>query len=188
MMSHQRRLALLTTLIALAGLFVSLASTAQPRQRRGQGVESEDGGGGRHHRGPEAVLRQMDRLLELTDEQTAALTAIFEGQRENAEADRAAQRDNREALKAELESANPDPAVVGQLMLAGRQFREQMQEQRQQLKEEIDSVLTAEQQATWEGFQKGRRGNGRGMRGPRGGRGQRSEAGVGGAQGFGGRV
>ncbi len=166
----------LIAIIATIGLLISLVSVAQPRQRRAGGGGPD--GAGQHERGPKAMIGQMQQLLDLTENQVAAIESVFENQREIGRENRAAHRANAEALKAALEQDSPDATAVGELLLAGKELRAASAADREELQGQVNAVLTDEQQATWEGFQKGRRGA-RGDDGKRGTRRQRGPRGGG---------
>ena len=126
----------------------------------------------RHDVDPGARLDRMVKFLELSESQEAELEAIFEANRATLEENREAGRANRVALKEALAVDAPDASTVGQLVIDGKNLREQAKADREALQEQIATVLTEEQLAKWEGFQRGRhfddrRGSKRGPRGSR---------------------
>jgi len=154
-----KRLPFWTALLTL--LLLGSAVSAQPGPRRSAGPP--DG---------ERMLERMTRLLDLSEEQVAEIGAILEAHRSVAEQHREARRAHREAMQEALDAASPDPTEVGELFLAGREQAQQAAADRELRQEQIDGVLTEEQQAKWEGFRRGRHGPrggpGRGLRGPKG--------------------
>lgn len=125
----------------------------------------------RHEVDPGARLDRMVRFLDLTDSQEEELRAIFEANRVTLEENREAGRANRTALKEALDTETPDATTVGLLVIDGKNLREQAEADREALKAQIATVLTAEQLAKWEGFHRGRQFDDRRgpKRGPRGG-------------------
>lgn len=145
------------TMVAL--VLCTGALVAQPRAQKE-----------RHQADPGARLERMVRFLDLSASQEQELEAIFEANRTAFEANREAGRTNRTALKNALGTESPDPTTVGQLVIDGKRLREQAEADREALEEQIATVLTEEQLAKWEGFQRGRRFGPRGdRRGSRGG-------------------
>ena len=161
-----KRLSFATTQVAvlvalLALVFSSGLLTAQPPDKMA-----------RHDADPGARLDRMVRFLDLSESQEEELAAIFEANRATLEENREAGRANRESLKEALGVDTPDATTVGQLVIDGKNLREQAKADREALQEQIAAVLTEEQLAKWEGFQRGRhfddrRGGKRGPRGPR---------------------
>lgn len=134
------------TIVALVTLVLTTGlAFAQPRKQMP-----------RHEADPGARVERMVRFLELTESQEEELRSIFEAHQSTFEANREAGRANRTALKEALDSASPDPGTVGQLVIDGKVLREQAEADREGLQEQIATVLTEEQLAKWEGFQRGR--------------------------------
>lgn len=155
-----KRFSFSATMAVLAALmFSSGLAFAQPKERLA-----------RHEAEPGARVDRMVRFLDLSESQEEELRAIFEANRAALEQNREAGRANRLALKEALDVDSPDATTVGQLMIDGKNLREQAKADREALQEQVASVLTEEQLAKWEGFQKGRRHDDRrgGKRGPRG--------------------
>lgn len=158
---NTKRLHFSATITALVTLVLSTGLVfAQPRKQMPH-----------HEADPGARLERMVRFLELDESQEEELRSIYEAHRSTFEANREAGKANRTALKEALDSASPDPATVGQLVIDGKVLREQAEADREALQEQVATVLTEEQLAKWEGFQRGRHFDGRrgGKRGPRAG-------------------
>jgi len=175
-LSSPRRAALAlpaAALLVLAGLAVP--ALAQPDGQAGErpawGRHAGPGGHGGHG-GPGAHrLGRLARVLELTEAQVAEARALHEAARADLEPIFAASRELRTRLDGLLDAPSPDPAQVGEVVIALRQNREAMRAVREETKAGFEALLTAEQReklATLEDAKEewGRRGKGR--RGPRG--------------------
>jgi Spy/CpxP family protein refolding chaperone len=110
-----------------------------------------------HHGGPGHRFGRLARYLELTDEQLAAAQAIFEAAREESAAVREAQRTLHEELAALLDGDDPDPAAVGELVLALHDNRAAVKAVHDAAFEDFKALLTAEQLAKLEKLQEVRR-------------------------------
>jgi len=156
--------------VSAIGLLAAVAATSQPERRNRS-----------HQPEPGERLERMERLLDLDQTQVEALEAIFENQRAATEGDREARRANGEALKSALGEANPDPMTVGELVIESKNLRAASKASHEELKGQIAEILTAEQLAKWEGFQRGRGSgqHGPGSKGRRGGPGPRGPGGHG---------
>jgi Spy/CpxP family protein refolding chaperone len=140
------------------------------------GAIAQDSGPRHRGHGPEG-FRGAGRVLDLTEDQQAAAREIFERQRPEREALRAETRENRAALRESLESEQPDPLLVGELMIEGKALRGRSQALRDVSKQALASILDDEQKQKLELLEAmrgekgphgrhGRRGSGRGPRGP----------------------
>lgn len=145
----------------------------------GFGAQSPGGEGIRGQRMRRRGSRGPGRLiefLELTEAQQEEWKAAHEAHRESAEPIMDQVRDNRTELHEAIESDNPNPTEIGELTLAGRDLRRELEASQEELRQALESVLTPEQLEKWEAFEAaggGRRrhfgGRGRSFRGPRGG-------------------
>jgi len=93
---------------------------------RSQGAPQGPGGPGRGQMNPERRLHMMKERLGLSDAQTAQVKAIFEDERTKAEALRADQTGDRQAMRPKMEAIRKDSEV------------------------RITAVLTPDQKAKWE--------------------------------------
>lgn len=147
-------------LVALASALILVAAAA-----------AQPGGFGKGGRGGE----RLAEYLELDESQRIEWQTLREEHRAALEPVLAEMKANRESLRTLLESDAADPTTVGEIVLAGRDLKNQLKAAREQLDADLVAVLTAEQQEKFEAFKAaaGERGpRGRGRRGPRGLRGQ----------------
>lgn len=107
----------------------------------------------------------MTRLLGLSEQQRDQVQKAMEERRPEHRALRERILKNREALQQALESANPDPAAVGELAIEGHLLRTQERALRDARDEAIRALLTAEQRARFDALRALRE---EGMGGPRG--------------------
>lgn len=124
----------LITLIGL-GAAVLLGASGAAAQPFDPG---EDGPGPRGFRGP-------GRFLELTEEQQAAARDIFERRRPEMQALHEQMRENRTLLRESLESGNPDPTAVGELVIEGHALRQKSRTLREDSKAAFEGLLTPDQ-------------------------------------------
>jgi len=164
-LSRPRRAALAlpaAALLVLAGLAVP--ALAQPDGPAGERPAwGRHGGPGAHggHR-----LERLARVLDLTEAQVAEARALHEAARADLEPIFAASRELRTRLDGLLDAPSPDPAQVGETVIALRQNREAMRAVHEETKAGFEALLTAEQReklATLEDAreERGRRGKGR---------------------------
>lgn len=100
--------------------------------------------------GPEYALRVVAAFLELTDEQVASLTTLLE-QRNEAIAPLVEEIHARQQqLAEELQSGNPAPGTVGQLVIEIHQFGELIRQAQQSFLESFTSLLNQEQQRRYQ--------------------------------------
>jgi Spy/CpxP family protein refolding chaperone len=152
----------LTTLFGL-GAVTLLGASAALAQPFGPG---EGDRGPRGFRGPA-------RFLELTEQQQAAARDIFEQRRPETEALREQMRENRTLLRESLESGNPDPTSVGELVIEGHALRQKGRALREESKKAFEALLNTEQKRKLEMLEAARAAGGpkgrRGRMGVRGG-------------------
>jgi Spy/CpxP family protein refolding chaperone len=129
------------TLAALVGVTAAGAQRHTPEGPAGMGPRMGSGPGR-----PEA----MARVLGLTDAQKAQVQKLMGSKRTEHEALREKVEANQQQLRAALESASPDPAAVGELVIEGHRLREQGKALREAQEAAIRSVLTPEQQVKFD--------------------------------------
>jgi Spy/CpxP family protein refolding chaperone len=119
----------------------------------------------------------MARFLGLTEPQQDEVRKLMEGRRADHQALREKVEKNREAMQQALESANPDPGVVGELAIEAHRLRQEERVLREAQDKAIRELLTAEQRVKFDAMKAPRE---EGMGGPRrGGFGPRPERGPG---------
>jgi Spy/CpxP family protein refolding chaperone len=126
----------------------------------GRGAEGPGGPGGPHS-------GMIAERLGLSDDQKASWKAIEENARTAAEPLMKAAGDARAAFEKALEADNADPASVGQLAIAMKSARKQLEAQHQATLEALKAILTPEQAAKFDEMQKRMR-RGPGPDGPQG--------------------
>jgi Spy/CpxP family protein refolding chaperone len=132
-----------------------LSTLAASAQLAGRG--SGPGGGGNQGTAPGQDARgqgaaALFRFLELTDDQQAQWIALHEEFRAFVEPIHEQQRALAEQLKALLETASPDPAAVGALIIQEYGLRERVREAGEQLQTDLKALLTPEQLIKYETF------------------------------------
>ena len=108
----------------------------------------------------------MARFLGLSEQQQDAVRKVMEDRRADHQALWEKLKKNREAMQQALESANPDPAAVGELAIEAHRLHQQEQALRDAQDKAIRDLLTPEQQVKFDAMKALREG---GMGGPRGG-------------------
>ena len=148
------RLALGLSAAALAGaLALAPALSAQPPGR----------GGGRMG----GMLRHALGALDLSQDQKDKIHEILQAEKPALQSLREQMRTDRRALRDAADS-NADAATVGNAFLKLRSDRQAMRAERDKVKTQIETLLTPEQKAKFEGFLAAARFH-RGMRGPNAG-------------------
>lgn len=94
-------------------------------------------------RAKQAVIR----YLELTPEQVAAWDDLLAARAEELHPLRAELRQNGEALRTLLEEENPDPFLVGELILEGRELRHQIAQVNREFALAFEELLEPHQKA-----------------------------------------
>ena len=140
---------------ALALVLGAVAGSAQPPPpgERGPGTGRPDG---------------VTRFLALSQQQQEQVRKLMDEQRPEHEALREKIEKNRELVQQALETANPDPAAVGELAIEGHRLREQERALREVQEKAFRGLLTAEQRVKLDAM-KALREEGMGMGGPPGG-------------------
>jgi Spy/CpxP family protein refolding chaperone len=106
--------------------------------------------------GADRHLEWLSDELELTAEQQNAAKALHKGVRDEVEAIFDQQRDIHEAIGDMLDSANPDPAALGQKMIEGHALHAKMEAIHDKLRSEFKVLLTPEQQKKFEAIESDR--------------------------------
>ncbi|HEU5162843.1 MAG TPA: Spy/CpxP family protein refolding chaperone, partial [Thermoanaerobaculia bacterium] len=94
-----------------------------------------------------AIRERVATILDLSDAQVAQWSAIQTATRERMQPLAAQRRANAAALRAEMTDGQPDPARVGELVIANRQIRVEMRELRTAARGQFEAILTPEQKA-----------------------------------------
>ena len=134
-------------LLTLAAVTAVVASTAAVAGEHGPGH-----GGFRGHgeRGSAATMERhleyMADELKLTTEQREAARKLPSDSSERAEALHEQMRAAHDEVETLLDSANPDPTVLGQKMIAARAARDEMKALHEELFGQFRALLDAEQQ------------------------------------------
>ncbi len=159
------------SMVAVALLLAGVTVAQPPIVSGGSGPRAAARAGGGH---PGA--REMNRLIEflqLDDTQKAQWKAAHEAQAEAVKPIFEDLRANQKALHGALSSDTADATAVGTLMLAGRDLQKQLGALHEQLRQDLEAILSPEQLERWKAFEAanggGRGERGRGRRGPRGG-------------------
>ena len=109
---------------------------------------------------------RMARFLGLTDQQQAEIRKLMADRRGDGQALWEKLKTNREAMQQALESANPDPAAVGELAIEAHKLHQQMQALRDARDKAIRDLLTPDQKVKFDAMKAMRP---EGMGGPPGG-------------------
>jgi len=139
-----------TLALAVLGLAVAVTSEAAPRPRGPAGLRGAPGGPG----GP---LWHDLRLLDLSDEQQAAVRDLLREQHETLKPILEQQRARMRKIHELATTPGVEPAEVGQLVIAAAAVRTQIQEERKKLEESVDALLTSEQRAFWDKLKSARK-------------------------------
>lgn len=123
-----------TTIVTLT---LATAAWAQPFNRGGGEGDGPRGKG----------FAAVQETLELTDDQVEGLKANNQAMREEMRTTFQSTREKREQLKAELESENPNAAIIGQLMIEARTVRDEMKAVRDKYRESALALLDDAQKA-----------------------------------------
>ena len=142
-----------------------------PTFQGGSGEHGEGGRGsmGRHRRGRDSIPsnRFLENVLELTSDQLAEVDELRAETREALKAVGSQIRDQRDALRTELDGENPSPNSVGEKVIEIHDLQGQGRSVRESARQAFEAILTPEQLETLQEFGDRRRG-GRGRRSPRG--------------------
>ena len=92
----------------------------------------------------------LTRFLGLSEQQQDQVRKLMEERRAEHQALREKVEKNREELRQALESANPDPAAVGELAIEGHRLRQQGRALREAQDKAVREVLTGEQQVRFD--------------------------------------
>jgi Spy/CpxP family protein refolding chaperone len=125
---------------ALALATGAVAASAQP-----PGLDGPGGMGPRMGR-----AEGMARYLGLSETQKEQVRKLMEGRRAEHQALREQLGANSEQLEKALESASPEPVVVGDLAIEGHRLREQGRALREAQDKAVRGILTPEQQTKFD--------------------------------------
>lgn len=123
---------------------------------------AQDGGGDR--RGGQG-LRSALRALDLDQDQKDQVLAKMSAQREKTKGLREQMKADRQALRAAVDVANPDPTAVGRAFLKVKANREAMKTEMKAFRESIRPILSDEQNAKLDGYVSAMRDRGQRFRG-----------------------
>ena len=112
--------------------------------------------------------RMLGRILDLTDVQIEEAGLLREAARAAVEPLVEEGHDLREQLRAALDVDNPDPLLVGELVIASRDVREEIQAIHESNRDSFMAILTDEQIAKLEEMKDRRGSRGGSRRGSRG--------------------
>lgn len=130
----QRRILQLAILALLAASTLQAGPGHRMHHREGSGFDFAE-----HH------LDRMREVLDLSEAQQQQVQAILEANRVRRQAHREEMLARHERLEALLAGDAPDAAEVGSLVIDLHQRRTQLHERNQQVRAEIEALLTAEQ-------------------------------------------
>lgn len=142
----------------------TLAVAIAPLGALAQNGPDGERGHGRGHRG----VGRLMRVLDLTEEQRASLKQFRQEQQAARQPLREEARSVRKQLRAALQSGQHDAAAIGELAIKAHDLEQQTKAARQEMKQHLLSLLTAEQLETYNVLEKLRK-NKRGRHGSRGG-------------------
>ena len=100
---------------------------------------------------------EVKEALSLTDTQLATIQQNNQASREQMRAVFEEAKEKREALKTEVENENPNPTIVGQLMLDAKASHEKAEAIREATREQNVATLDAQQQAALNALAEGDR-------------------------------
>jgi Spy/CpxP family protein refolding chaperone len=105
---------------------------------------------GRRHN-PVAVLRHCLRVVNPTQDQTAAIQQILSDAKPALQSLHDNLKADRETLKAALQGDSPDPCALGNDLLAVKSDRDAIRGELEGVKSAVEDVLTADQKSRFEG-------------------------------------
>lgn len=121
----------------------------------GAAPEGRGGFGGFGHHGRGGILEDA-RLLDLSDEQEAAVHDLFRQHGEAARPLMDKERDLRKQLRQAASADGADPAAVGRIAIDAYRTGEEIHAQRKQLEASFVGLLTPEQKEMWAKMQSSR--------------------------------
>jgi Spy/CpxP family protein refolding chaperone len=162
----KQTLTVATLAIATLGWISTAAAQGNPGGGRPRGPGGP--GFGRGADGPGGPpMGMLAERLGLSDEQKVQWKSIEESARTAAEPLMKAAGDARQAFEKALEADNTDPASIGQLAIAMKSARNQLEAQHKTTLDSLRAILTPEQAAKFDEMQKRMR-RGPGPDGPQG--------------------
>jgi Spy/CpxP family protein refolding chaperone len=130
-----------TSTVALGALVLAVAATAAAQPWGGHPPGRHGGPGG----GPLAGLR----LLDLSEEQEAAVRDLVQQHRKAAQPIREQQRARMRQIHELAATPGADPASIGRLVIEAEATHKQMRAEQDKLKESVGALLTPEQRELW---------------------------------------
>jgi len=127
---------------------LGVGATALALVLAGVALAGNQGGGGHFGRGLRAALATVD----LTQDQKDKIKASFEAKKPELSALREKAKTDREALRALVTAANPDPAAVGVATLKVHANRQAMRARMEEMRTDLAAILTPEQVAKLDGW------------------------------------
>lgn len=127
---------------------LGVGATALALVLAGVALAGNQGGGGHFGRGLRAALATVD----LTQDQKDKIKASFEAKKPELSALREKAKTDREALRALVTAANPDPAAVGVATLKVHANRQAMRARMEEMRTNLAAILTPEQVAKLDGW------------------------------------
>ena len=115
------------------------------------GAALAQGPGMRERKAPD--FAELKSYLGLTDAQIEQMQKAREDSRTNLEAVHTQIQEKNQALRALLETAAPDPAAVGKLVIETSALRKKVQESHESVRQSVLNVLTGEQKTKLAGLQ-----------------------------------
>lgn len=153
-MRRTHRLGLALALLLLAPMIVTAqppAATDEVFTAGGPGAAFGDRARVRHGHGLRGFLPPPG-YLDLSDEQIEAVHELLQSMHAELEPLREQRRGLHEQLEAVLEADDPDAATVGQLVIDGKDLREQKHAVFESYTARFEALLTSEQLEKWEHF------------------------------------
>ena len=122
-------------------------------------------------RGEKSFLPQrlLENLPGMTEEQLGQISVLGEESKATVGSFREERKNLHNLLETELQSGNPDPTTVGQLVISQHDLDKQRRSTQEDFRETFQSMLTLEQQEALEEMRNSRRGGRRGPGRHRGG-------------------
>ncbi len=127
--------------IALGALALAVVATAEAQPWGGPGP--------RRHGGPNGPMLGGLRMLDLSEEQEAAVRDLIAQHHKTVQPIREQQRARMARIQEQAAAPGADPAAIGRLVIEAAAVRKQMDEERDKLRESVGALLTPEQRELW---------------------------------------
>jgi Spy/CpxP family protein refolding chaperone len=131
----------ITGTLALGALALAVVATAEAQAGRRQGPGP--------HAGPGGPMMGALRLLDLSDEQEAAVRDLMQQHRKAMQPILEQQRTRMHQIVEQADTPGTDPASIGRLVIEAQTVRKQMRSEHEKLKQAVLALLTAEQRDLW---------------------------------------